>query len=33
MAAADERVRIPTADAVDSLNITSAVSIALYHFR
>ena len=33
MAAADERVRIPTADAVYSLNITSAVSIALYHFR
>jgi tRNA G18 (ribose-2'-O)-methylase SpoU len=33
MSAASERLRIATADAVDSLNITSAVSIALYHFR
>jgi tRNA G18 (ribose-2'-O)-methylase SpoU len=30
MAAADERVRIPIADHVDSLNVTVAVSIALY---
>ena len=29
MAAADERVRIPTSDAVDSLNVTVALGIAL----
>jgi tRNA G18 (ribose-2'-O)-methylase SpoU len=30
--AADERVRIPMRDAADSLNVTVATSIALYHF-
>jgi tRNA G18 (ribose-2'-O)-methylase SpoU len=32
LAAADHRVRIPTTDHVDSLNVTVAVSIALHHF-
>ena len=33
MASADERVRIPIDDAVDSLNVTVAVSIALHRLR
>ena len=33
LAAADLRVRIPMSGRVDSLNVTTAVSIALYHFR
>lgn len=32
MAAADMRARIPMSGAIDSLNVTSAASIALYHF-
>jgi tRNA G18 (ribose-2'-O)-methylase SpoU len=32
MDAANERVRIPMSDAADSLNVTVATSIALYHF-
>ena len=32
MAGADTRARIPMAGLVDSLNVTTAVSIALYHF-
>jgi tRNA G18 (ribose-2'-O)-methylase SpoU len=31
--AADHRVRIPTSDEVDSLNVAVATGIALYHFR
>lgn len=33
LAAADLPVRIPMSGAIDSLNVTTAVSIALYHFR
>ena len=33
LAAADLAVRIPMTGGVDSLNVTTAVSIALYHFR
>ena len=32
MAAADLRARIPMTGAIDSLNVTTAASIALYHF-
>jgi tRNA G18 (ribose-2'-O)-methylase SpoU len=32
LAAADIRARIPMAGALDSLNVTTAASIALYHF-
>jgi len=32
MAAADLRARIPMSGAIDSLNVTTAASIALYHF-
>jgi len=32
LAAADERVRIPMMEPADSLNVTVAVSIALFHF-
>lgn len=33
LAASDREVRIPMSGAIDSLNVTTAVSIALYHFR
>lgn len=32
LAAADFRVRVPMRGAIDSLNVTTAASIALYHF-
>jgi tRNA G18 (ribose-2'-O)-methylase SpoU len=33
LAAADDRVRIPMRDGVDSLNLTVAASIAMYHMK
>jgi tRNA G18 (ribose-2'-O)-methylase SpoU len=32
MAAADEKVRIPQASGMDSLNVGHAAAIALHHF-
>ena len=33
LAAADKRVRIPMAEGVDSLNVATALAVALSHLR